>query len=301
MGLLSADGHPYGQVIAFNSNIPVPDHLVFILVLGSDARAGEDMQRTRSDSIHLVAINPRTMQGTVLGFPRDSWVQIPGHGQNKINEALAYGGPNLAAQTVRNLTGLPVDYWVLTGFNGLPAMVDELGGVEVYVDRRMADRNSGAFFEPGWHHFNGSQALAYSRDRHDVPQGDFSRSLNQGNLILAALSKMRAEVGDEEGLGRWIGVLQRHARLQDMSMSDLRVLGALGRRMDVADIRNVVVPGRVGYAGKASVVYLGQEAVDVFNDLRPDAVLGQPRPPATTTTSTSSPSTTTTSSGSPLP
>jgi LCP family protein required for cell wall assembly len=278
----------------------VPDELVFVLVAGSDARPREDLRRTRADSLHLLAVNPRTLEGTVLGFPRDSWVEIPGHGAGKINTALQLGGPDLLAETVRHLTGLPVDYYVLTGFNGLPAMVDELGGVDVFVDRRMNDSYSGARFEPGWHHFNGAETLAFTRDRHDVPNGDFSRSENQGKVILAALAKMRAEVGDDNGLGHWLDVLVRHVVL-DVPMQELRPLAALGRRLEPEFVRNVVVPGRVGTAGSQSVVYLGEDAARVFLDLRPDAVIGASQRPEQTTTTSSSTSTSTSSTSTTSP
>lgn len=294
VGLKGANGRPYGRTLAFRSEIPVPRDLVFVLVVGSDARPGEDIRRTRGDSIHLLAVNPRTLEGTVVGFPRDSWVQIPGRGEEKINQALAKGGPQLMAETVRHLTGLPVHYWVLTGFRGLSAMVDELGGVDIHVDRRMNDRWSGARFEPGWHHFNGAEALAYSRNRNDVPYGDFSRSENQGKLILAAMAKMRAEVEDDAGIRRWLGVLWKHVEL-DCSMAEAQKLAGLGRRLEPAKVRNIVVPGKVGTAGGGqSVVFLGEEAARIFEDLRADAVLGAPGPEVTTTTTTE-PTTTSTS------
>jgi anionic cell wall polymer biosynthesis LytR-Cps2A-Psr (LCP) family protein len=184
---------------------------------------------------------------------------------------------------------------VLTGFPGLAAMVDELGGVDVLVEQRMNDRNSGTNFEAGWHHFNGAQALAYSRDRHSDPDGDFARSRHQAGLMLATLGKMRAEVGDDAGLQRWVDVLLRHAEL-DAPMRRLMPLAALARRLDPASVDNVVAPGRVGSAGGQSVVYLGKEAAAVFLDLRPDGVIGAPGPEQTTTTSTTSTSTTAPSS-----
>lgn len=281
VALKAADGHPYPPAIAFRSSVPVPSELTFILVVGSDARPGQDIRRTRADSIHLLAVNPRSMAGTALGFPRDSWVDIPGRGRGKINDALAAGGPGLLAETVRRLTGLPVHYYVLTGFAGLPAIVDELGGVDVHLDRSVNDSFSGARFQAGWQHFNGEQALAFSRNRHDAPNGDFGRSLNQGTLILSALGKMRAEVGDDNGLRRWTGVLLRHADL-DSPPDRLVSLAALARRLDPGRVSNVVAPGRVGNAGRQSVVFLGEEASRLFLDLRDDAVIGgaQPAPPS---------------------
>lgn len=296
-GLVPPHGAPPGPALPFRTDQPVPAHLVFILVAGSDARPHEDLTQTRADSIHLLAVNPQTREGTVLGIPRDSWVEIPGRGRGKINDALARGGPDLLAATVRRLTGLPVDYYVLTGFPGFTKMVDELGGVDVLVERRMNDRWSGARFERGWHRMNGAQALAFSRNRNDVANGDFSRSENQGLVILSALAKMRAEIADDGDLARWIGVMLRYVRL-DMPRDHLPILGALARRLDPARLRNVVAPGRLGTAGRASVVYLTKAAAALFADLRADAVVGEPTPPppepvvATTTSSTStSPST----------
>ena len=291
------DGSPYGEAIPFTTSAEVPTNLVWVLAIGSDARPGGDMRKSNGDSIHLIGVDPGTGVATIVGFPRDSWVKIPGHGTGKINSALAMGGPQLMAETVRQLTGLPVDYYVLTAFEGFQKIVDELGGVNVQVDRKMNDKFSGARFDPGWHDMNGGQALAYSRDRHDVANGDFTRSLHQGNVMMSALSKLRAEVGDDAGLHRWIGVLLRHADL-DSPPQRLLPLAALARRLDPAKVTNVVVPGRVGTAGAASVVYLTDEARKLFLDLRPDAAIGgptgdQPRPAATTTT-TVAPSTTTT-------
>jgi len=295
-GLAPADGHPWPPAIEFTSRYDVPADFVFVLVVGSDARPHDDLLHSHADSLHLLCVNPHTLEATELGIPRDSWVEIPGHGQGKITTAMSIGGPQLLSDTVRKLTGLPVDYWVVTGFPGLSSIVDEMGGVDVYVDRAMNDSSSGARFAAGWHHMNGAQALAYSRDRHDVSEGDFTRSLHQGELIRAALATMRATVGDDDGVARWIGVLLRHVSL-DMPMAQLAPLGALARRLDVLRVTNVVAPGRVGTASGQSVVFLGAEAARMFDDLRPDAVIGSPHELSTTTTSstdTTSTSTTTT-------
>jgi LCP family protein required for cell wall assembly len=299
-GVARPDASGWPSPVPFTTTQALPESLVFILVAGSDARPGEDLLHARADSLHLLAVNPTSRQATLLGFPRDSWVEIPGHGRGKLNSALSLGGPDLLSATVRRLTGLPVDYYVLTGFPGLAKMVDELGGVDVHIDRRMNDRASGARFERGWHHLSGAEALAYSRDRNDVANGDFTRSEHQGALIVAALAKMRGEVADDGGVARWAGVLLRHARL-DIPLGRLPALGALARHLDPARVRNVVAPGRLGFAGDQSVVFLTTAAVRLFEDLRPDAVIGQPEtapPPGETagptTTTTGAPATTST-------
>src|SRR5207253_1282600 len=166
------------------------DRPLFILALVSDARPGQNPLRERSDSIHLIGVNLRTHQATILGFPRDSWVSIPGHGTTKINAAMTMGGPDLTVRTLEALTGIHIDFWMLTSFGGLTRMVDWIGGIDVNVPYSMHDSYSGANFKAGRIHMRGWQALAFARNRHDTPNGDFSRSENQGRLFLAALAQL---------------------------------------------------------------------------------------------------------------
>ena len=301
-GVLPPDGGPPGPPIPFLSNRAGIDETVFVLVTGSDARPGEDIARTRADSLHVVAVNPQLGRGTILGIPRDAWVDVPGHGKQKINSALVLGGPQLLARTVTRVTGMPIRYFVLTGFDGMIRLTDDLGGVNVHLDRRMNDGNSGARFERGWHHFIGTEALAFSRNRKDVAYGDFSRSGNQGIVMLATLAKMRAEIGDEGGLSRWLGALRRHVQL-DVGMDDVFALGVTARNLDPRRVANVVASGTVGRAGGQSVVFLDDDARAVFADMADDGVLRDPPPPydppgftwspapSTTTTSTTRPAT----------
>ena len=277
-GVLPPDGAHPGPAIPFLSSRRGFDELVFVLVAGSDARPGEDVTRTRADSIHVVAVNPGLGAGTIVGIPRDAWVEVSGHGEQKINSALALGGPQLLARTVADATGMPLRWFVITGFDGLIRLTDDLGGVNVHLDRRMDDRNSGARFDRGWHFFHGEEALAFSRNRKDVAYGDFSRSENQGVLMLATLAKMRAEVGDDGGIGRWLEALHRHVRL-DIGMDDVFELGVTARRLDPRRMANVVASGRVGTARGQSVVFLDDEARAMFADVADDGVLRRPPPP----------------------
>lgn len=300
------DGTPPGPPVPFRSSHPPADGLTFVLVAGSDARPGEPVTRTRADSLHVVAVDPSGGRGTIVGIPRDAWVDIPGHGSGKINSALALGGPQLLARTVTDLTGMPIRWYVITGFDGLVALTNDLGGVAVHVDRRMDDRASGAHFDRGWHHFDGGEALAFARDRNDTEYGDFSRSLNQGVLMLATLVKMRTEIGDEGGLARWLGALRDHVHL-DIGMDDLFALGVTARRLDPRRVANVVASGTVGRAGGQSVVFLDDDARRLFADVAEDGVMASPPPPydppgsawesptttTTTTTTTTAPVTTT--------
>src|SRR5262245_60967927 len=189
----------------FVPGLPAPGPM-FVLVIGSDARPGQPLTNTRADSIHIVGVNPRLGRVSVLGIPRDSWVPIPGAGANRINAALAAGGPELLVRTVEQLTGIPLDPYVLTGFQGFMQLVHAVGGLRVRIPYPIDDTNARAHFKRGMQHLTGQEALAFSRARHDVPAGDFSRSFNQGRVIIAALAELRRQVaqGSPAALIPWV-------------------------------------------------------------------------------------------------
>lgn len=256
--------------VPFHGAVNVPKDLKFFLAIGSDARSGQDMLRARADSIHVLAVDPLARTGTILGIPRDTWVDIPGIGNRKINAALPIGGPDLLVETVRKVTGLPIEYWAVVGFRGFESIANDLGGVDVYVPYRMDDHYSGADFNPGWKHMNGREVLAFSRARHGVPKGDFGRSANHGRVMIDTLRKMRAEVTNVDGIRKWVGILFKHARL-DMSMGEAIEFGKLARQLSPNILKNVVMPGRTGTASGQSVVFTEPGSFALFKDVGADA------------------------------
>jgi LCP family protein required for cell wall assembly len=245
---------------------------LFVLVIGSDARPGQAVAGTRADSIHLVAVEPRSGRASILGIPRDSWVTIPGHGAGRINGALVAGGPELMVRTVEALTGIPIDAYVLTGFQGFERMVDAVGGIELSVPYAMSDPYSRAYFRPGRQRLSGREALRFSRNRHDAPGGDLGRSLNQGRLMVAALAELRRDAReDPAALFRWVLAGARNLRT-DLSLHAILELLAAAPSIDPSRVRNRVVSGTGATVGGASVIWLGERARSAFRDLR-DGVL----------------------------
>lgn len=244
---------------------------VFVLVVGSDERAGLD--GARGDALHVVGLNPSAGQATILNIPRDTWVEIPGHGQGRINEAYQLGGPQLQAAAVHALTGAPISYVLTTTFDGVVRMVDAFGGLEVQVPYDMNDTNSGAVFPGGRHRLSGIQALAFARNRH-IPQGDLTRTTHQGQLIVHALETLRRTGTSKADVLRYLDVLFRSVRTEGASPMDLYRLGRAALAVDSNAVRNYTVPGRIGSAGNLSVVFVVQPlATRVFEDFRDDAVL----------------------------
>jgi LCP family protein required for cell wall assembly len=248
---------------------------IFVLLLGSDARPGEPVDRERTDSIHILAINPAKHRASILGFPRDLYVAIPDHGTNKINSAMFYGGTDLAVQTVEQLTGISLDYWALTSFDGFQGMVNGVGGLTVDVPFAMHDSYSRADFEPGVQKLDGGQALAFARDRHSLPEGDFGRSENQGRLMIASLMQFRKEFRkDPSRLLTWLGAGLRNLQT-DVPIDQLLPLAFTASAINPKHVVNVVAPGTIGTSGNMSVVNLASGAQAIFDDLKNDGMIAK--------------------------
>jgi LCP family protein required for cell wall assembly len=248
---------------------------MFVLAIGSDARPGvcEPVERCLADSIHLIGINPRRAGASILGFPRDSYVPIPGVGTQKINNALFAGGPELVVQTVEELVGVDIDSYFLTSFAGLKKMVNSVDGIEVEIPYAMNDPSSGAVFEAGPQTLDGKQALAFARNRKSTPNGDFSRSENQGLVMLGALEQFRKDIRrDPFSLFTWIVSGIEHIQT-DLSAVELYQLSMAALSLNPNKVVNRVTPGGIGSAGGASIVTLGGEADAVFADIADDGLL----------------------------
>mgnify|MGYP000995260604 CR=1 FL=1 len=156
-----------------------------IMVLGVDQRGSET---ARADTIIIISMNNDTDEVAMISIPRDSRVEIPGRGLDKINHAMAYGGINLMRATVEKLLGVPVHHYVYTNFAGFQSIVDTLGGVTIDVEKRISVSGEGALpavtLQPGEQKLNGVQALAYVRYRSDS-EADFGRMRRQQQFIKA--------------------------------------------------------------------------------------------------------------------
>jgi len=271
-----AEARPLLQIGAAHADyVPAIDGSdpIFILLLGSDARPGESVDGARTDSIHLVGINPAKHRAAVVGFPRDSWVEIPGLGSQKINTALFYGGPDLVVATVENLTGIRIDYWALTSFDGIKAMVNGVGGLVIDVPLPMYDSASGSNFDPGRQRLDGRDVLSFSRDRHSLPTGDFGRSENQGQVVVAALAKFRKEfASDPSRLFTWVAAGLRNVQTA-VPLDQVLSLAFTCTTIDPERVENIVLPGSTGSAGGSSVVLLSSQAEAIFADMRADGLV----------------------------
>jgi LCP family protein required for cell wall assembly len=236
---------------------------VTFLLVGSDTRAdieGGELPDARSDAIMIARVSGDRQHAQVVSIPRDSWVDIPGHGKNKINAAYAFGGPTLLIQTVEQLTGVRIDHYAAISFNGLIQVTDDLGGVDVNVAQTTT--NGPYTFATGLNHLDGDQARWYVGQRYDLPGGDFDRMKRQQNYLRSMFGKLFQQDSFSD-LGKLDGILRAvtNAIAVDDSLGDTDLLtlaySARSLRPDSVVFFTAPVLG-TGREGAASVVYLDQ-------------------------------------------
>ncbi|MCD8509542.1 MAG: LCP family protein [Bacillus sp. (in: Bacteria)] len=166
---------------------------VSILFLGLDGREGDLSGRT--DAMILATFNPHEKSIKMLNIPRDSYVEIVGRDRmDKINHAHAFGGLDMTIDTVENLLDIPVDYFVSLNFDAFMDIIDEIGGVEVYVPTTFTERERSVYGDPitlyeGHQKLNGKEALAFVRMRKHDPRGDLGRGDRQKEMIEAIIKQ----------------------------------------------------------------------------------------------------------------
>ena len=235
--------------------VSVGPDVVWILAVGSDARPGQDMLRARGDALQLIGINTRTDSATAIGVPRDSWVSIPGHGMNKINAALYFGGAQGMAGAMRNLVGITPDYVVVSRFPFFEDMIDDIGGITVDNPRRFRDpylKKEG--FAQGRIRLGGYDAMAFSRIRYDLPGGDFDRSANQQRTLRGIHARIRSQADRPGFIERGVMTVMKHLST-DLGPAELYELAQAVAQVEPGRITTCVIRGRIGTADGQSVVF----------------------------------------------
>ena len=172
-------------------DIPLPGQAAVALVLGYDARAGESYVGARSDTIMLIRADPHTKTISLFSFPRDLtvpvWCKHRDTGYGKINSAFANCGPEGSLETVKELTGIPIQYLITVNFHGFKKIVDQVGGVYLDVDRRYYNPPGTGYaainIQPGYQLLTGGAALNFVRFRHT--DSDFYRLARQQEFVRA--------------------------------------------------------------------------------------------------------------------
>ncbi len=184
---------------------------------------------------------------------------------------MASRGPEIMLATARELTGLPVSGYVVTGFLGFEALIRAIGGVVVDLPRPISTGNEQPNFRSGRQRLDAARTLLLARIRKTIRGGDFARSLNQGMIIIAAMAMVQNRGVD--ALPDLLRVLHEHA-WTDLPAGELLTLGAAGLLMSPDKLDNLVLPGRVRTINGRSVVLLDEDERDrVIGDIADDGVL----------------------------
>lgn len=260
--------------VARAQGVDLSPDVIWIMAIGSDARPGDDPLHSRGDALQLIGINSRTGAATAIGVPRDSWVDIPGHGSEKINSALYFGGPQGMAGAIQNLIGIQPDYVMVTTFKGLIAMVHGIGGITVhnpvaFSDSHLAPRG----FKTGRIHLNGYRAMAFSRARHDLIRGDFDRSANQERVVRGIYDRIRERADQPGFVEMGVNLVLKHMS-SDVAPAQLFRIAQAIVQVDPRKITTCVVQGGIGMVGAASVVFPDRAMAQRLGDeARSDATI----------------------------
>lgn len=237
---------------------------ITILLIGSDKRAADGEDRGRSDSLILVRMDPDRDFISMLSFPRDLYVEIPGVGTDKINAAYTYG-EKTTIDTVKKLTGEPINHFVNIDFEGFQRLVDAVGGVYLDVDRRYFNDNTGGGedyemidLEAGYQRLDGVKALDFARYRHT--DSDFARIQRQ-QQFLSELKRQTKRIGNLVKLPSFGKIFRENITMSIQSRGELVKIIELALSVDKARIGRYRINGGLSMAGDQSIVVASAEEI----------------------------------------
>ena len=197
----------------------------------------------RSDTLMLVHLGPDDRTASAVSIPRDSWVPVPGHGHAKINAAFSWGGPALLVQTVEQLTAVRIDHFAVIDWHGFRSLTDAVGGVRIMVHEDAYDPEQRRHFIAGTHTMNGTEALAYVRQRHGLPGGELDRIKRQQQYLRSLVGEIRASATSPLRIPRTLDALTHAVSVDDQfSNADLRGLVLGLRHLNAADVSFATAP-----------------------------------------------------------
>ena len=212
------------------------------VIMGSDSRDTSDAGQGRSDVLMIAHLDGDRKGASVISFPRDMYVPIPGHGTNKINAAFAYGGSQLTIRTLEGLLHTRMDHVALIDFTGFIQLTNDLGGVT--VNNTHYSDSQGYKFPVGKITIKGAQALAYVRERHQLPGGDLDRAERQRLVVQAIMRKGMSKdmITNPVAFNRFVSEFAQQVTVDDeLSSSELRKT-ALSLRFAPDDIHLLQAP-----------------------------------------------------------
>jgi LCP family protein required for cell wall assembly len=226
-----------------------PNQSVNTLILGSDAGSNKgEGGWCRSDVMMLVCLQERDKRAVVISIPRDTKIDIPGYGTQKINAAHAFSGPSGAIQATKSLLGIDVNHYISMQFEGFKKIVNALGGVPIHLNTAISDPHSG-YLPPGDLLLDGEQALVVVRSR-KLPNGDIDRIKSQQAFRKALMAKAESQKSVWKA-NQLVDIITQNCKL-DYSAGQLMELAQEVQGFKIEDVQFVTVPGDSKYIGGVS-------------------------------------------------
>jgi LCP family protein required for cell wall assembly len=252
----AAPGTPEAEAARKATRPVLPGRPVNVLLIGSDTRPGDD-DPGRSDTLILVRMDSKRGFISMLSFPRDLYVPIPGIGMGKINSAYSHGAAK-TIETVQQLTGEDVNEYVIVDFEGFARLVDEVGGVYLDVDRRYFNKNIGTAatnyadidLQPGYQRLNGTDALSYVRYRHT--DSDYARIARQ-QQFLSELKRQTKQLGSLTSITGFRRIFGRNVETSIESVPRFLSLLELALTTEKDKIARIAIEGSGAMVNEASV------------------------------------------------
>jgi LCP family protein required for cell wall assembly len=245
--------------------------------MGTDSRQATVQ---RSDDVLMltrvdVNLDPANTSASVISIPRDSWVNVPERGANKITAAYGFGGPSLLVQTVEKLTNVRLDHFAIIDFAGFQDMVDAVGGIDITV--ATPSISDGIQFIRGANHLDGRGALAYVSQGPNNPAGYVDRLARQQNALRALLDTAASTglLADPIKLFRLLDALSHAVSVDEtLTNGNLQELGLQMRGLRTSRVQFLVAPVKaLGREGGQPVVYLDEaRSAELWEALRSDTV-----------------------------
>lgn len=217
---------------------------VNILVMGVDylhLGKQEGQRGTRTDTIMLFSIDPKTNRAFLLSIPRDSRVMIEGHGYDKINHAHSFGGTDLSIKTISNFLDIPIHHYVKVDYNAVIELVDAVGGVEIDIPQDMNYSLLNIHFKKGYQTLNGEDAVKYLRFRSGYANADIGRIGAQQEFVKLLMKKIISP-SLIVNVPKYVEILNTNVET-DMSKKEMLEIAKHFVKSSPDEMRREVIPG----------------------------------------------------------
>jgi len=255
----TSDNAKTGTSLNLSINNIYRDNSADYLFLGIDEKENQDKFKGRTDTIILYHLGSNGVDA-LISLPRDTLVELKGHGTNKINAAYEFGGADMISDEIYKLTDIGVDKIMLVNFAGFKKIIDALGGVNITITEPLHDPKSGSDFNPGTYNFNGEQALAFARNR-ETAKGDFDR-MDRQKYLLSEVFRQKANFSIIPKIPSIIRILKEETKSNFSTWDYLKI--GLGLIKNKNSLKLLTLPGKTKTINKISYVLVNDKEAKAY-------------------------------------